>query len=139
MSRSEFSQEIQEAVKGNPGLITGRFNEDELEDFAAIIRNDVKEKARTGEYYGGMVAVCHALDKERYTCRALTEIPIFLPYELYLNRVGPRKVRGCLEGSGKETEVRIKRDAVGFRTLRNTAGVYIYQPSGSYVHCTTSD
>jgi hypothetical protein len=139
LSRSEFDQEIQEAVKGNPGLITGRFNDDELEDFAAIIRNDVKEKARTGEYYRGMVVVCHALDKERHTCETLTVIPIFLPYGLYLNRVGPRKVRGCLEGRGKETDVTIKRDAVGFRTLHTTAGAYIYQPSGSYVHCTTAD
>jgi len=93
LSRSEFSQEIQEAVKGNPDLITGRYNEDELEDFAAIIRNDVKKKARTAEYYRGMVAVCHALDKERHTCQALTEIPIFLPYKLYVNRVGPASPR----------------------------------------------
>ncbi len=137
LSRSEFSQKIQEAVKGNPGLITGRFNDDELEDFAAIIRNDVKQKAPTRDYYRGMIVVCHALDKERHTCQALTEIPIFLPYEAYLNRVGPGNV-GCFEGDGKKTKVKIKRDAVGIET-GNTASVSIYQPGGSYLHCTTAD
>jgi len=137
LSRSEFSQKIQGAVKGNPGLITGRFNDDELEDFAAIIRNDVKQKAPTGDYYRGMIVVCHALDEERHTCQVLTEIPIFLPYEAYLNRAGPGKVGGCLEG-GKETEATIKRDAVGIET-GNTASVSIYQPGGSYLHCTTAD
>jgi hypothetical protein len=137
LSRSEFSQKIQEAAKGNPGLITGRFNDDELEDFAAIIRDDVKQKARTGDYYRGMRVVCHALDNERHTCQALTRMPIFLPYEAYLNRVGPGTV-GCLDDNEKRTKVKIKRDAVGINT-GNTASVSIFQPDGSYLHCTTAD
>ena len=137
LSRPEFSQKIQEAVKSNPGLITGRFNDDELEDFAAIIRDDVKQKAPTGEYYRGMIVVCHALDKEHDTCQALFEMPIFLPYALHLNRVGPGLV-GCIEDDDKKTKAKIRRDAVGIER-RNTASVYIYQPGGSYLHCTTAD
>jgi len=123
LSRSEFSQKIQEAVKSNPGLITGRFNDDELEDFAALIRSEVGQKGHSGEYYRGMIVVCHALDEERHTCQALTRMPIFLPYALHLNRVGPGLV-GCIEDDDKKTKVKIRRGAVGIGR-RNTASVYL--------------
>lgn len=137
LSRSEFTKRVQTVAKGNPGLITGRFNDDQLEDFAAFIRSEVRQKGHSGEYYRGMLVVCHALDEERHACQALFEMPVFLPYGAYLSRVGPGKVGGCLKG-GRETKVKIKRDAVGIET-GNTAGAYVYQPGGSYLHCTIAD
>lgn len=85
MSRTEFTREIQKAVKGNPALITGRFNDDELIDFAAIIRDGSKQRTHLGdEYYRGMYVVCHALDKTRYACQTLGTRAISPPHEWYL-------------------------------------------------------
>jgi hypothetical protein len=38
----------------------------------------------------------------------------------------------------KKADATIKRDAVGFEAS-NVAGVYMYQPDGSYLECTTTD
>jgi len=139
MSRSEFKPEIQKAVKGNPGLITGRFNDDDLMDFAAIIREKAIRPREQGvrEHYSGKWVICHGSGKGQYRCQALGEMPMFLPYEIYLSRVSPRMVK-CSKGAGKKADVTIKRDAVGYEAS-NVAGVYIYQPDGSYLECTTAD
>jgi hypothetical protein len=134
LSRSEFSAEIQGTVKGNPGLITGRFNDDDLEDFAAIIREIAIRPGEYGarEYYPGKRIICHGLGTGQYRCQVLSETPIFLPYGTYVSRVSPGKVK-C-----GERAVTIKRDAVGFESS-NAAVAYIYQPDGSYRKCVTAD
>jgi hypothetical protein len=137
LSRSEFLPEIRQKVKGNPGLITGRFNDDELEDFAAIIRGDVKKKFGSGsryeyDYFDGKFVVCHGSGTGQYRCQVLSEMPILLPYGTYVSRVSPGKI----ECDGKA--VTIKRDAIGFAS-GNIASAYIYQPDGSYDGCVTAD
>ena len=135
LSRAEFDPEIQKTVKGNPGLITGRFNDDELEDFAAIIRSDVKQKSPSGkDYYHGKFVVCHALDKQRYTCQVLGTRAISLPNELYLYRVGPGF--NCHNDDGTESDITVKRDAIGTAMVpSNAASVDIYMPDGTYFNC----
>lgn len=136
LSRTEFTEEIQKTVKGNPGLITGRFNDDEVEDFAAIIRDDSKRKTHLGaEYYRGLFVVCHAMDRQRYACQILGERGIFLPNEVYLHRVEPGKIL-CDDDKGKEIERVIKRNAIGTATGdRGVVVVEVYQPDGSYLRC----
>jgi len=138
MSRTEFTREIQKVVKGNPALITGRFNDDELVDFAAIIRDDSKQKTHLGaEYYRGMFVVCHALSKGGHACQILGQGAISLPHYVYLTRAEPGTV-GCHDDSGKKVPRVINRDAIGIETA-NTASVEIHQPDGSYLTCVTAD
>ena len=141
LSRTEFTREIQKAVKGNPALITGRFNDDELVDFAAIIREDVKRKTHLGdEYYRGMFVVCHATDEQRYACQMLGQRAIELPFFLYFYyRVHPGKVV-CRDANNKKFEQIIKRNAIGTAIIAQGLGqvsvvVEIYQPDGSYLRC----
>jgi len=137
LSRSEFDPEIQETVKTNPALVTGLFNDDKREDFAAVIRDRAKQAAKQGvrEYYLGKVVVCHGLGKRQYQCQVLTELPIFLPYATYLHRVEPGKV-GCPNEEGTVTHVTVERDAIGYVIVHsNGAGVYIYKPDGTYFNC----
>jgi len=106
MSRTEFTKEIRKAVKGNPGLITGRFNDDELMDFAAIIRDDSKQRTHLGaEYYRGMFVVCHAMDKQRYACQMLGQRAIDLPFFLYLYRVEPGKLSAVTQIAGSSRQL----------------------------------
>jgi len=136
MSRTEFTKEIQKAVKGNPALITGRFNDDELVDFAAIIREDVKRKTHLGdEYYRGMFVVCHATNEQRYACQILGQSAIELPFFLYFYRVEPGKVV-CRDANNKKFEQTIKRNAIGTAEIdRGSISVEIHQPDGSYLNC----
>jgi hypothetical protein len=137
LSRTEFKKEIQKTVKGNPGLITGKFNDDELVDFAAIIRDDSKQKTHLGdEYYRGMFVVCHARDKQPYACQILGQSAISLPFFLYLYRVEPRKVV-CHDANNKKVEQIIKRNAIGTADIVRGVGISleIHQPDGSYLTC----
>jgi hypothetical protein len=133
LSGSEFDPEIQQTVKNNPGLIRGFFNDDELMDFAALVRDDVKRKGRSGkDYYRGRLVVCHALDKQDYKCQILGQGSFFVPFGSYLYRVGPKY--SC-DDDGKP-RIRAKRDAIGSKPVRsNAASVYIYRPDGTYFNC----
>jgi hypothetical protein len=138
LSRTEFKKEIQKTVKSNPGLITGRFNDDELIDFAAIIRDDSKQKTPFGaEYYRGMSVVCHAEDKGSYACQMLGQGAIFFPHHVYLARAEPGTV-GCYDEYGKKVRRIVKRNAIGVER-DNSASVRIHQPDGSYFNCITAD
>ena len=138
LSRAEFTKEIQKAVKGNPALISGRFNDDELMDFASIIRDDSKQKTHLGgEYYRGMFVVCHATDKQRYACQILGQSAISFPHHIYLVRVEPGTV-GCYDNHGKKIPRVVKRNAIGTES-ENVAGAWIHQPDGSYFNCITAD
>jgi len=141
MARTEFTKEIQKAVKGNPALITGRFNDDELVDFAAIIRSDSKQKSQVSgkEYYRGMYVVCHALDKARHACHTLGTRAIFPPHEWYLYLVESGRL-DCYDNNDKKIVQVIKRNAIGTATIEQGLGqvgvvVEIYQPDGSYLRC----
>ena len=139
MSRTEFTKEIQKTVKGNPALITGRFNDDELVDFAAILRDDSKQKTHLGaEYYRGMFVVCHAEHKGGYACQVLGQGgAISIPHHAYLTRAEPGTV-GCYDDHDKKVPHVVKRNAIGMETA-NTASVRIHQPDGSYFNCITAD
>ena len=138
MSRTEFTKEIQKTVKGNPALITGRFNDDELLDFAAMIRSDSKQKGQLGgEYYRGMYVVCHGINNGGHACQILGQGAFFLPHHVYLTRADPGTV-GCYDDHGKKVPHVVKRNAVGTETT-NTASLRIHQPDGSYFNCITAD
>lgn len=138
MSRSEFDPQVRKEVKGNPGLITGHFNDDELEDFAAIIRSNVKQKFPSGkDHYSGKFVVCHRLPKRGYSCEVLGTRIVDQDLDLYLHRVPPGF--SCPEDGGRKSRSVTKRDAIGFAAVgSNPASVHIYT-RGTYVTCVTGD
>lgn len=138
MSRSEFHPQVRKEVKGNPGLITGRFNDDELEDFAAIIRSNVRQKFPSGkDYYDGKFVVCHRLPKSGYSCQELGTRAVYQDMDLYLHRVPPGF--SCPEEGGRKSRRVTKRDAIGVAAVAsNPASVDIYT-DGYYVTCVTGD
>jgi hypothetical protein len=136
----------------NPGLITGRFNDDDLEDFAAIIRSHDMVRETQGdieyEFYRMRTVVCHARPQGRYDeCQQLSGD----------SRVGKGKSRfflitysrgsvECLDSVagryGDHLEPRtieIETDGIGEET-DVAAGLFVYQSDdGSYWRCTTAD
>ena len=133
LSRSEFLPEVQKEVKGNPGLVTGRFNDDDLEDFAAIIRSDVKKRfASEYDYYDGKTVVRHRLPTSGYACQTLGTRSITLPNELYLYRVEPGFE--CPDiGDGRS--ITTKRDAIGSDLMPSKGGSVRMYIDGRYFTC----
>jgi hypothetical protein len=142
LARSDFQSWILRDFKqGHPGLRTGRFNDDELEDFAAMIRPD----STGGIRYEAVV--CHALPQGGYDgCQQLGKGGNARAgtVRFYLTAYGPRKVV-CLEpvvgrygADLVEKPIELKTYAIGYET-DVAAGLYMYQPDGSYAECTTAD
>lgn len=132
MSRSEFHAEVQKNVKTNPALITGQFNNDDLEDFAAIIRSGVKQQAAPGKTrYDGKSVVCHGLPLKGYDCQVLGTMDIYPDLDFYLKRVPPGF--SCLLPNGKR--IKAKKDGVGTTDILSFGGVKMYMPDGTYYEC----
>lgn len=133
MDRSEFHSEIQKKVKSNPALITGRFNNDDLEDFAAIIRSNVKKQFSSGKpYYDGKFVVCHGLRTQGYACQELGTRAVYQGLELYLHSVAPGF--SCLQPDGKR--IKAKTDGIGTTMIPSSAGsIQMYMPGGMYYDC----
>jgi hypothetical protein len=134
MTRSEFHAEIRKTVKSNPALIIGRFNNDEVKDFAAIIRSNAKQKFPSGkDYYDGKFVVCHGLGKSGYTCEELGTRAVYQDLELYLVRVAPGFT--CVDADGKKIEAR--RDAIGTVMVPSNASSVDVYADGTYSRCSS--
>jgi hypothetical protein len=137
LTRSDFTEEVQQTVKTNPAIATGHFNRDKLEDFAAIILNRSTQYGQQGErkYYLGKYVVCHGAGKGRYQCQTLKEEHMYLPYALYLRRVKPGKLE-CVVGKDQTVaKISLKQDGIGWVFIDRGSAVYIYQSDGTYWEC----
>ncbi len=137
LTRSEFAKFINNIVETNPALIAGQFNDDDLEDFAAIIINRSKQLGQHGEdlYHLGKYIVCHGAGKGQYRCQVLREVQIFLPYEGYLYRKVPGKIKCSINQKLNKTETALQKDAIGWVLVDRGSGLYIYQTDGTYSEC----
>src|SRR5512134_2023003 len=63
MDYSEFDPDIRKNLDSNPALVTGDFNYDKFEDFAALIRDTGKKRYIAGEssydYYETKLVACN--------------------------------------------------------------------------------
>lgn len=139
LSPSEFTPDVQKQAKGNPGLVTGRFRNDEMEDFAALIRENIKRPGTPGkDYYLGMFVVCYVKGEQRYACQKLGQALYGLPLESYVYRKGPGF--SCPNHDGKKGRVTAKHDSLGAASFAPGVGtyaesVYIFMPNGTYFDC----
>ncbi len=137
LNRSDFTEEIQKAIRTNPALATGHFNRDKLEDFAAIILNRSTQYGQQGEkkYYLGKYVVCHGTEKGLYQCQTLREEHVYLPYERYLRRMRPGKLKCVVGKELKVTNITLEHDGIARILIDRDATVYVNQSDGTYREC----
>ena len=140
LTKSEFNPEFIKSE--NPGLITGKFNPDQMKDFAAIVRDKTKKRYEAREnsydYYDGKVVSCLGQPKGGYKCQVISKMPFTIPQQSYLTTATPQKT-GCYNDKGEKDSVDVKTDAIGWYYPEKGGSHYIYQADGTYRNCVTSD
>jgi hypothetical protein len=145
MSPYEFEQDIQKNLNTNPAFVVGKFNDDEFEDFAALIRGEVKKRyidaKGSYDYFELKLVVCHGLGHKRYTCQELLTTVTLPPEFHYLMKHSPGKIN-CDLPESKDPDIKTDsidwRSSIGWSSETNYVR-YVHQRDGSYSHCTIAD
>lgn len=141
MDYSEFDPDIRKNLDSNPAFITGDFNYDKYEDFAALIRDTVMKHYVAGErsydYYETKLVACHGLGNRKFNCTALFSGVTVLPEFHYLVKHSPGKTK-CRSSQGDPVEA--ETEFIGWASTKGWATgsgetQYIYQLGGSYLQC----
>lgn len=141
MSPYEFKPDIQKNLHANPAFIIGKFNDDDIEDFAALIRGQTRRRYVTAkgsyDYFDLKLVVCHGSDGRRYTCKELLATVTVLPEFHYLMKHVPGQI-DCNSKESKESH--INTDSIDWKSslgwVSGTRYVrYFYKRDGSYSHC----
>jgi hypothetical protein len=146
-------------VKDHPGLIVGRFNSDQVMDFAALIRGSKlihisEDKAKlvwAEDYYEGYLVVCLGRAQGGYECTKLETDPlrIHLPYDGFLEKFSPGTA-GCtslgktfkapkprrplsFEETESNVDIRFNTDAIAL--FDSIYFIYVPQGRGMYRKC----
>ena len=153
--KEEMDEKVFNNVKDRPGLATGKFNTDDILDFAALIRRPEKRTDQSGNArYDGYLVICYGLATGGFDCVSMSPSPraYRLPFGWYLIKVSPGK-HLCyslrqIDTQKKQTDVEeknmasitTKSDALGyFRTRGNGDMIYVYQKKTLYSMCAISD
>lgn len=153
--KEHMDQKIYDRVKDRPGTAVGKFNPDQLPDFAALIRGTIKKRNTFGnDYYDGYLVVCYGLEAGGFDCVKMSLSPreFHLPLGWYLEKVVPGK-HLCRElmkldtqkkESGREgkheVNITTTTDSIGyFRTLGNGDVMYVHQGKTVYAECILTD
>lgn len=160
LDKEEMGPELYNQVKASPGLIMGKFNNDNIEDFAALTRDTTKKtyhRTLQGEVveesYEAHLVVCYGLGGGKFDC---TKIPGVFDYvglstDCALNKTGPGKYL-CLalqkidlrknrepydKDYGEKTDVSltVKTDIISVFSFRSFETKYIYQSKIAYLQC----
>ena len=163
LDKKEMGVKLYNKVKSSPGLIVGKFNDDNIGDFAALTRNTTKKSYKRtlqgevlAEFYEAHLVVCYGLGGGKFDC---TKIPgvfdsVGRSTDWALSKIGPgkyfchtlqkidlRKHRESYEhdsGYGEKIDVNIavKTDSISFKTGLSWAGrKYIYQSKIAFLDC----
>ena len=156
----DLDPKIYNKVKDRPELIVGRFNSDQVMDFAALIRisrlshvpEDKANRVRADDYYEGYVVVCLGRAQGGYDCTKLETDPlrIHLPYDGFLEKFSPGTA-GC-DSLGKSfrapkprrdlnvpeeqewnVDIPFSTDAIAL--FDSMYFIYVPQPRGMYRKC----
>ena len=102
LPKKEMGSKLYNKVKVSPSLIVGKFNDDQIGDFAALIRNSTKKTdtvtmdgkvIASHDFYGGSLVVCYGLGEAKYDCSRIPRLfhEPTLPANFALNKTGPGK------------------------------------------------
>jgi len=155
----DLDPRIYNKVKDRPGLIVGRFNSDQVMDFAALIRGsklihiseDKANRVWADDYYEGYLVVCLGRAQGGYDCTKLETDPlrIHLPYDGFLEKFSPG-IAGCtslgktfkapkprrplsFEETESNVDIRFNTDAIAL--FDSAYFIYLPQPRGMYRKC----
>ncbi len=155
----DLDPRIYNKVKDRPGLIVGRFNSDQVMDFAALIRGsklihiseDKANRVWADDYYEGYLVVCLRRAQGGYDCTKLETDPlrIHLPYDGFLEKFSPG-IAGCtslgktfkapkprrplsFEETESNVDIRFNTDAIAL--FDSAYFIYLPQPRGMYRKC----
>ena len=155
----DLDPKIYNKVKDRPGQIVGRFNSDQVMDFAALIRGsrlihiseDKANRVRADDYYEGYLAVCLGRAQGGYECTKLETDPlhIHLPYDGFLEKFSPG-IAGCtslgktfkapkprrplsFEETESNVDIRFNTDAIAL--FDSMYFIYLPQGRGMYRKC----
>ena len=141
MGYTDFDPDIRKNLDSNPGFITGYFDPDKFEDFAALLRGTVKKNSivseRVYDYYDTRLVVCHGSGKKKYVCTILFSSVMVPPEYHYLVKYPPGSTL-CWSSRGDPVEA--KTEFIGWRSTKAWATgsgetQYVHQPDGSYLKC----
>ena len=145
MGYTEFDPDIRKNLDSNPAFVTGSFNQDEFDDFAALLRDTVKKHYIAGErsydYYDTRLVVCHGSSKKKYSCTILFNGVTVPPEYHYLIKHPPGRTK-CRSSRGDPVET--KTEFIGWFSAKAWATgtgetQYVYQPEGSYLKCSSAN
>jgi len=152
-SNADMNKDAIDKVKDTANLIIGNFNNDNIPDFSAKVRNNIKkhypgtDEYPGYDYYAGGTVACLAKGNGRYKCSFLWKTETFtLPEENYLDLIPKGSKISCYEninpytGKKSENRFRLKTDAIGdFRVLGSGDSVFVPLSNETFYECTNSD
>lgn len=141
MKHAEFNSDVRDNLESNPAFLTGYFNQDDIEDFVALIRaTDMKRsvtKQLSSEYRETRLIVCHGSAGKKYSCTVLLTGVTIAPEYRYLVKRSPGRTN-CRSDDGDY--IQAETDFIGWASTKSWATgtgetQFVYQPDGSYRRC----
>jgi hypothetical protein len=141
MRHAEFNSDVRDNLESNPAFVTGHFNRDEFEDFAALIRATVTSRYITkqllSDYHEARLVVCHGTGGKKYHCQELLTDVTIPPEYRYLAKRSPGRTK-CRTDDGGYVEA--ETDFIGWASTKSWAtGIgeiqFVYRPDGTYRRC----
>lgn len=129
--KDEIGDALYNKIKDNPGLTVGKFNNDNIEDFAALLKDTTLKKyhldsegAVDYETFKGYLAICYGLGNEKYDCLKVSGQggEFRFPQPSALSKTSPGKYL-CTDGNDVDLSVNYSpyRDSHEGQTIKNLA------------------
>ena len=160
--KNELGDALFNQIKDNPGLTIGRFNNDNIEDFAALLKDTTlktyhldSEGAVDYETLKGYLAICYGLGNANFDCLKVSGqgSEFRFPQPSALSKTGPGKYL-CTDGKDVDLSVNyspyrgshegktiknlaVKTDVINLLTTTHGWAVdtYIYRSRDTFLRC----
>lgn len=141
MKHAEFNSDVHDNLESSPAFLTGHFNHDDFEDFAALIRATATKRYVTRQlmsnYHETRLVACHRSARKKYSCTLLLTGVTMAPEYRYLVKRSPGRTN-CRSEDGEY--IQAEADFIGWASTKSWATgtgetQFIYQPDGSYRRC----
>lgn len=140
MHPAEFDPDVRDNLESNPAFLTGHFNQDDIEDFAALIRDIAVKRYITPQhsydYHETRLVVCHGLAGKKYRCTVLLTGVTIAPEYRYLVKHSAGRTVCRLD----DAYIQAETDFIGWASSKSWATgtgetQFVYRPDGYYNRC----
>ncbi len=129
--KDELGDALFNQIKDHPSLTTGKFNDDNIEDFAALLKDTSLKTYHLGsegavnyETRKGYLAICYGLGKAKYDCLKISGegVGLRFPHPSALSKTSPGKYL-CTDGEEVGLSVNYTPSTVRHKgkTIKNLA------------------